>query len=48
MCSDFPAADAIVKDYFDRGGQPAIAYGIVLTRRDPSLADRVGSIVADE
>ena len=26
---DFAAADAIVSDYFDRGGQPAIAYGIV-------------------
>ncbi|MHB8457656.1 MAG: APC family permease, partial [Acidimicrobiales bacterium] len=26
----------------------AIVYAVVLTRRDPSLADRVGSIVADE
>jgi CubicO group peptidase (beta-lactamase class C family) len=26
---DFAAADAIVSDLFDRGGQPAIAYGIV-------------------
>jgi CubicO group peptidase (beta-lactamase class C family) len=26
---DFPAVDAIVSDYFDRGGQPAIAYGVV-------------------
>ncbi len=26
---DFAAADAIVGDYFGRGGQPAIAYGIV-------------------
>src|SRR5271156_3737572 len=26
---DFAAADAIVSDYFGRGGQPAIAYGIV-------------------
>ena len=26
---DFSAVDAIVSDYFDRGGQPAIAYGIV-------------------
>ena len=26
---DFAAADAIVSDFFDRGGQPAIAYGIV-------------------
>ena len=27
--ADFAAADAIVSDYFGRGGQPAIAYGIV-------------------
>jgi CubicO group peptidase (beta-lactamase class C family) len=27
--ADFAAADAIVSDFFDRGGQPAIAYGIV-------------------
>jgi CubicO group peptidase (beta-lactamase class C family) len=27
--ADFAAADAIVGDYFGRGGQPAIAYGIV-------------------
>jgi CubicO group peptidase (beta-lactamase class C family) len=26
----FAAADAIVSDFFDRGGQPAIAYGIVV------------------
>jgi CubicO group peptidase (beta-lactamase class C family) len=26
---DFAAVDALVSDYFDRGGQPAIAYGIV-------------------
>jgi len=26
---DFPAVDAIVSDYFSRGGAPAIAYGIV-------------------
>jgi hypothetical protein len=26
----------------------SVLYGIVLTRRDPALADRVGSIVADE
>ena len=26
---DFSAVDAIVSDYFDRGAQPAIAYGIV-------------------
>jgi CubicO group peptidase (beta-lactamase class C family) len=33
MCSDSPAgfaeADALVRDYFDRGGQPAISYGVV-------------------
>ncbi len=29
MRSDFPAADAIVSNYFGRGGQPAICYGIV-------------------
>jgi CubicO group peptidase (beta-lactamase class C family) len=28
--ASFAAADAIVSDYFGRGGQPAIAYGIVL------------------
>jgi CubicO group peptidase (beta-lactamase class C family) len=27
--ADFAAADAIVSDFFGRGGQPAIAYGIV-------------------
>ena len=27
--ADFAAADAIVSDYFGRGGQPALAYGIV-------------------
>jgi CubicO group peptidase (beta-lactamase class C family) len=27
--ADFAAVDAIVSDYFGRGGQPAIAYGIV-------------------
>jgi CubicO group peptidase (beta-lactamase class C family) len=26
---DFSAVDALVSDYFDRGGQPAIAYGVV-------------------
>jgi len=26
---DFTAADEIVRDFFSRGGQPAIAYGIV-------------------
>ncbi len=39
MCSDFRAADAIVSDYFDRGGQPAIGYGIV---RDGALAHAAG------
>jgi len=39
MCSDFRAIDAIVSDYFDRGGQPAIAYGIV---RDGELAHSAG------
>ena len=29
VCSDFAAADAIVSNYFDRGGQLAISYGIV-------------------
>ena len=33
MRSDSPAgfdeADAVVRDYFGRGGQPAISYGIV-------------------
>jgi CubicO group peptidase (beta-lactamase class C family) len=29
VCSDFAAADAIVSNYFDQGGQPAISYGIV-------------------
>ena len=33
MCSDSPAGfaetDALVRDYFDRGGQPAISYGVV-------------------
>ena len=28
--ADFAAADAIVADYFGRGGEPAIAYGIVV------------------
>jgi CubicO group peptidase (beta-lactamase class C family) len=37
--SDFAAADAIVSNYFDRGGQPAIAYGIV---RDGSLVHAAG------
>src|ERR1700729_678861 len=27
---NFAAADAIVSDFFGRGGQPAIAYGIVV------------------
>src|SRR5580700_12049501 len=27
---NFAAADAVVGDYFGRGGQPAIAYGIVV------------------
>jgi CubicO group peptidase (beta-lactamase class C family) len=39
MCSDFAAADAIVSSYFDRGGQPAIAYGIV---RDGRLMHAAG------
>jgi CubicO group peptidase (beta-lactamase class C family) len=26
---DFPAVDGLVSDYFDRGAQPAIAYGVV-------------------
>ncbi len=39
MCSDFSAADAMVSDYFDRGGQPAIAYGIV---RDGALVHAAG------
>ena len=29
MCSDFAAVDSIVSHYFDRGGQPAISYGVV-------------------
>jgi len=33
MCSDSPAGfaetDVLVRDYFDRGGQPAICYGVV-------------------
>lgn len=33
MCSDYPVGfaetDAIVRDYFERGGQPAISYGVV-------------------
>jgi serine-type D-Ala-D-Ala carboxypeptidase/endopeptidase len=36
---DFSAADAIVSDYFSRGGQPAISYGIV---RDGALAHAAG------
>jgi CubicO group peptidase (beta-lactamase class C family) len=36
---DFSAADAIVSDYFGRGGQPAISYGIV---RDGALAHAAG------
>jgi serine-type D-Ala-D-Ala carboxypeptidase/endopeptidase len=39
VCSDFVAADAIVSNYFDRGGQPAIAYGIV---RGGSLVHAAG------
>lgn len=39
VCSDFPAADAVVSDYFDRGGQPAIACGIV---RDGALVHFAG------
>jgi CubicO group peptidase (beta-lactamase class C family) len=37
--SDFAAVDAIASNYFDRGGQPAIAYGIV---RDGSLVHAAG------
>jgi CubicO group peptidase (beta-lactamase class C family) len=36
---DFSVADAIVSDYFGRGGQPAISYGIV---RDGALAHAAG------
>jgi len=36
---DFSTADAIVGDYFGRGGQPAISYGIV---RDGALAHAAG------
>jgi CubicO group peptidase (beta-lactamase class C family) len=39
VCSDFSATDAIVSDFFDRGGQPAIAYGIV---RDGALVHFAG------
>jgi CubicO group peptidase (beta-lactamase class C family) len=39
MRDDFSAADAIVSDYFGRGGQPAISYGIV---RDGALAHAAG------
>jgi CubicO group peptidase (beta-lactamase class C family) len=39
MLDDFSAADAIVSDYFSRGGQPAISYGIV---RDGALAHAAG------
>jgi CubicO group peptidase (beta-lactamase class C family) len=39
VCSDLAAADAIVSNYFDRGGQPAIAYGIV---RDGKLVHSAG------
>ena len=37
--ADFAAADAIVRDFFERGGQPAIAYGIVA---DGELAHSAG------
>jgi CubicO group peptidase (beta-lactamase class C family) len=36
---DFSVADAIVSDFFGRGGQPAISYGIV---RDGALAHAAG------
>ena len=39
MRSEFSATDAIVSDFFDRGGQPAIAYGIV---RDGALVHSAG------
>jgi CubicO group peptidase (beta-lactamase class C family) len=39
VCSDFSATDAIVSDFFDRGGQPALAYGIV---RDGALVHSAG------
>jgi CubicO group peptidase (beta-lactamase class C family) len=39
VLDDFSAADAIVSDYFGRGGQPAISYGIV---RDGALAHAAG------
>ena len=39
VCSDFRAVDAMVSDYFDRGGQPAIAYGIL---RDGALVHAAG------
>jgi CubicO group peptidase (beta-lactamase class C family) len=39
VCSDFAAVDAIVSNYFDRGGQPAISYGIV---RGGSLVHAAG------
>jgi CubicO group peptidase (beta-lactamase class C family) len=39
VCSDFATADAIVGNYFDRGGQPAISYGIV---RGGSLVHAAG------
>jgi CubicO group peptidase (beta-lactamase class C family) len=39
MLDDFSAADAIVGDFFGRGGQPAISYGIV---RDGALAHTAG------
>jgi len=39
VLDDFSAADAIVSDFFSRGGQPAISYGIV---RDGALAHAAG------
>jgi CubicO group peptidase (beta-lactamase class C family) len=39
VLDDFSAADAIVSDYFGRGGQPAISYGIV---QDGALAHAAG------
>jgi CubicO group peptidase (beta-lactamase class C family) len=39
VLDDFSAADAIVSDYFGRGGQPAISYGIV---RDGALVHAAG------
>jgi hypothetical protein len=41
-------SEAASVPYSETKSPPAVIYAVMLTRRDPSLGDRVGSIVADE